>query len=67
MRRDTGYYPDTPLSVNHPIMKDKPKRAPAIPRGLPEIGAFGGKSFGTPEAAGMRPGQAFVMCKSAAD
>ncbi len=55
MRRDTGYYPDTPLSLNHAIMKDKPLRPPAeAPASLPKIGAFGAAEFGTPGAMGIK-------------
>ena len=40
--RSVGYYPDTPLSLNHAIMKDKPKRPDdAAPAQLPRVSAFG--------------------------
>ena len=31
-RRDVGYYPDTPLSLNHALMKGKPIRPDNAPR-----------------------------------
>merc|ERR1712046_461445 len=40
IKRDTGYYPDTPLSLNHALMKDQPLRATGIvPDNMPQIGA----------------------------
>ena len=55
IRRDTGYYPDTPLSVNHPIMKGKPLRPPdEAPSSHPKIGYFGFKTYGTPAAMGVK-------------
>ena len=58
-RKDTGYYPDTALSINHPIMKNRPKRAPEDPPSqLPVVGAFGNLASnvptGTPARMGMR-------------
>ena len=58
-RKDTGYSPDTALSLNHPIMKNRPKRAPDDPPSqLPVVGAFGKMTSniptGTPERMGMR-------------
>ena len=58
-RKDTGYYPDTALSINHPIMKNRPKRAPDDPPSqLPVVGAFGKLTSnfptGTPARMGVR-------------
>ena len=58
-RKDTGYSPDTPLSLNHPIMKNRPKRATDdAPSQLPVVGAFGNMTssaaIGTAERMGMR-------------
>ena len=42
IKRDTGFYPDTPLSVNHALMKDQPLRpAASQPAALPVINYFG--------------------------
>jgi len=55
VKRDTGYYPDTPLSLNHSLMKGQPLRAAAgPPDSAPLAGAFGSKSFGTMNAMGMK-------------
>ena len=55
IQRDTGYYPDTPLSTNHAIMKGNPLRPPAEqPEALPKIGYFGNKEFGTLKSVGMK-------------
>ena len=56
IKRDTTYYPDTPLSVNHAIMKGKPLRSegPQQPANMPQINYFGAASFGTPGAMGIK-------------
>ena len=55
MKRDTGYYPDTPLSLNHSLMKDKALRpSPEQPAALPQINYFGAKTFGTHASAGVK-------------
>ena len=58
VRRDVGYYPDTPLSTNHAIMKGHALRPPPStepPASLPQhVG--GNKTpgkFGTPAAVGI--------------
>merc|ERR1712217_217042 len=56
-RRDVGYYPDTPLSLNHNLMKGKPLRPDnAPPQQVPVVGAFGSKEYATPAAMGFRNG-----------
>ena len=55
IQRDTGYYPDTPLSPNHAIMKGNPLRPPAEePEALPKINYFSKKEFGTLNAVGFK-------------
>ena len=57
IKRDTGYYPDTPLSLNHALMKGQPLRAEvATPPNLPQVGAFASKTFGTMQHLGMKKG-----------
>ena len=68
MRRDTGFYPDTPLSLNHPIMKDRPRRASDAPAANhPKVGAFGSTKFGTPASLGIKPGAAVTMATNSAE
>ena len=56
-RKDTGYSPDTPLSLNHPIMKDRPKRASDdAPSQLPVVGAFGNATSSTHPGTAARMG-----------
>ena len=56
IKRDTTYYPDTPLSVNHAIMKGKSLRSegPQQPANMPQINYFGAASFGTPGTMGIK-------------
>ena len=58
MRRDTGYYADTPLSLNHALMKAPHSQglrpAAEAPAKLPNPPAFGSKTFGTPAAMGLK-------------
>jgi hypothetical protein len=56
IKRDTGYYPDTPLSLNHSLMKGQPLRAdPKVADALPDPPvAFGQKKFGTLAAMGIK-------------
>ena len=55
MRRDTHYYPDTPLSLNHALMKGKPLRSEGLtPANLPQINYFGGGGMATLEKVGMK-------------
>lgn len=55
-RRDTGYYPDTPLSLNHQLMKGKQIRPDQEPAGhLPVVGAFGSKTYGTMKLLNVMP------------
>ena len=54
-RRDVGYYPDTPLSLNHNLMKGKPIRpSDAAASQLPVVGSFGAAEYATPGAMGVR-------------
>lgn len=59
MRRDVGYYPDTPLSTNHAIMKGHALRPPPSTEpaaSLPKISYFGDQptgKYGTPAAMGL--------------
>uniref|UniRef100_A0A7S3BM80 Uncharacterized protein n=1 Tax=Haptolina ericina TaxID=156174 RepID=A0A7S3BM80_9EUKA len=56
-RREVEYYPDTPLSLNHALLKDKPLRPDWEPRKtLPKIpSAFGlDKPFNTPLTMGLK-------------
>jgi len=56
-RRDTDYYPDTPLTLNHNLMKGKPVRPDNLPPSqVPVVGAFGSKAFATPASMGFRAG-----------
>ena len=49
-----GNYPDTPLSLNHNLMKGKPLRPEGGPPAtLPQVGAFGGQAYATPRAMGV--------------
>ena len=58
MRRDTAYYPDTPLSLNHSIMKPphsqglRPSLEP--PAKLPNPPSFGFKKFGYGAHSGIK-------------
>ena len=58
MRRDTGYYPDTPLSLNHALMKAPHSQglrpSAETPAKLPQPPAFGSKTFATPQAMGIK-------------
>eukprot|EP00310_Coccolithus_braarudii_P022893 CAMPEP_0183350234 /NCGR_PEP_ID=MMETSP0164_2-20130417/18328_1 /TAXON_ID=221442 /ORGANISM="Coccolithus pelagicus ssp braarudi, Strain PLY182g" /LENGTH=130 /DNA_ID=CAMNT_0025522121 /DNA_START=49 /DNA_END=441 /DNA_ORIENTATION=+ len=55
-RRDTEYYPDTPLSLNHALMKGKQIRPDSEPCShLPVVGAFGGKKYATMDTLGVQP------------
>ena len=55
-RRDVGFYPDTPLSLNHQLMKGKPLRPDSAPGGhLPRVGVFGNKEHATMKAANVMP------------
>ena len=48
-----GNYPDTPLSLNHNLMKGKPLRPEGGPPAtLPQVGAFGGQEYATPRSMG---------------
>jgi hypothetical protein len=57
IRKDTGYYPDTPLSLNHALMKEPHSKGlrPSVecPPKLPQPPSFGSKTFGTPAAMGI--------------
>ena len=66
IKRDTGYYPNTPLSVNHAIMKGKPLRPDEDVRApnMPQINYFSAKKYGTPAAMGIT-GKA--PCEAAAE
>ncbi|KAL1525735.1 hypothetical protein AB1Y20_020579 [Prymnesium parvum] len=69
-RRDVGYYEDTPLSLNHALMKDKPKRPDDAPRStIPNppafrLGAETKAEYGTPGSYGMRSTKKWVDVKS---
>ena len=60
-RRDTGYYPDTPLSLNHALMKGKPQRPSDAPmRQQPSYNAFEKKVTG--HAAMWKEGAVITEC-----
>ena len=56
IKRDTGYYPDTPLSLNHALMKDKPLRSEGLtPDNMSYGNMFGNeKKFGTLKTMGIK-------------
>ena len=57
IKRDTAYYADTPLSVNHAIMKGKPLRPDYDSRAdnMPQIDYFtSGKEYATPASMGIK-------------
>lgn len=57
-RRDTGYYPDTPLSLNHALMKEPHSQglrpAAETPAKLVQPPAFPPGEYGTPAAMGIK-------------
>lgn len=54
-RRDTGYYPDTPLTLNHTIMQGQPVRPSDAPASqVPKVGAFGSATYAGPEIMGIK-------------
>ena len=58
-RRDTGYYPDTPLSMGHPLMKHKPRRPDGSQaKTLPQVGALGWQNISNTNAAMGMKGEA---------
>ena len=63
MRKDTGYYPDTPLSLNHALMKAPHSQglrpSPGVPATVVDSPAFPfaageGAGYGTPAAMGLK-------------
>jgi len=68
-RRDVGYYPDTPLSLNHALMKDKPirpdnghiKTLPLVPAF--SLGADTKVEYNTPLSYGLKKTPAYLKEK----
>ena len=56
-----GYYPDTPLSLNHNIMKGKQLRPDNdAPSQVPQVGAFAAMTGGTSYTEQLRKAGAFA-------